>query len=200
MTYIMKKMGCLGYLIKNMYQMNYILRILVLALLVTGCTAPILFEDSQPSFKSGEVRFKKKYQGHYYDFADSSDLQIDEKSIRMDRFHLGETRMDTMFSISKTNVLKYYKGRYFLNYELDAGEWGLHIIDLKNDQLIFYCFDIPEELMSQEKFGVVKEIRNECGELVKIVVKPTRRGFSELMSEENMKSIVVFDKLSKQAK
>ncbi len=169
----------------------------LIASLLGGCAAPIFFETAQPSFKNPQSQFKNRFIGEYFDPIDSSGLIISEKSIRIDPYYFGESRLDTMFSISDKNVLKYYKKKYFLNYEFQEEDWGIHIIDLKKDKLTFYCFDIPEDIPYLKKFGTVKEVRNECGELVKIVLNPTKAGFSTLLKDENLESLVVYYKAGK---
>lgn len=172
--------------------------VLILVSCILGsCAAPIFFETSQPSFKREQSQFKSRFIGEYFDRVDSSGLIISKKSIRIEPYYFGTSRLDTMFSISTKNVLKYYKKRYFLNYKFDEGDWGLHIIDLKKDQLTFYCFNIPDDVTYLKKLGTIKEVRNECGELVKIVVNPTRAGFARLLDDENLESLVVYQKADK---
>jgi hypothetical protein len=61
---------------------------------------------------------------------DGSDVKIVNDSI----FYQKAIK-DTMFIISKLQVLKKYKGQYYLNYQLDDGLWTLKIIYQKQDTL-----------------------------------------------------------------
>ncbi|MEO9485219.1 MAG: hypothetical protein ABJG47_17300 [Ekhidna sp.] len=181
--------------------MKKLITVCGVAILVSGllssCAAPIFFETSQPSFKEPQYQFKNRFIGEYFDPIDSMGLIISEKSVRADPYYFGESRQDTIFSISEKNILKYYKKRYLLNYKFEEGDWGIHIMDLKGDQLTFYCFNIPDDISSLKNFGTVREVRNECGETVKMVVNPTRKGFAKLFADENLESLVVYQKVKK---
>ncbi|MEO9870606.1 hypothetical protein [Ekhidna sp.] len=171
--------------------------LILVSVLLGSCAAPILFETAQPSFKKSQNQFKTKFVGEYFDPIDSTGLIISSKSIRVDPYYFGESRLDTIFSISEDNILKYYKKRYLLNYKFDEEDWGIHIVDLKDDQLTFYCFNIPDDISSLKNLGTVREVKNECGETVKMVVNPTRKGFAKLFDDKNLKSLVVYQKVSK---
>lgn len=103
---------------------------------------------------------------------------------------------DTIFTVSAENVIKFYKKKYFLNYQDDDGYWLVNLMELKDNMLTFYCIVPPEGEEELEKLTAIQEVRNECGELVKIVLYPTRKGLKKLITEEYLLSLKTYYKIS----
>ncbi len=165
-------------------------------ILLAGCAPPIFFADAQPFFAKEEVKFKKKYRGEFIEILDSSRLMIYEEHILVDELGSQGT-IDTLFLISKENVLKAYKKKYYLNYRDPDGHWVVNMLDLKRDRLSLYCPNLPvEDKNALKEIGKVIELRDECDEVVKVIIEPTKKGFKELIQEENLIRLAEYRKIS----
>ncbi len=163
---------------------------------LSSCVAPIFFEESQPSFVEKEERFPEPYLGEYLNYEDSANLTILERTILIDADWTGNETPDTLFHLSNSNVLKHYKGKYFLNYKDLENDWALHLIELNGDMLSFYCLNLPEDEEKMEKFGSIRKKKDECDEVVKLVIRPTKKGFKKLLKKKNLIRISVYSKLN----
>lgn len=162
--------------------------------LLTRCAAPIFFQESQPAFVKQKDQFKSKFHGQYLDALDSASVVVSERTILIDPNWSENGGIDTLFTLSERNVLKYYKKKYFLNFKDQEGLWNLQLVELKDNDLIFYCFNVIEEEPGAEEINMV-EIRNDCGDLVKFVMNPTRKGMKQLIREENLQKLNVYTRV-----
>lgn len=168
---------------------------LTIFLSISGCVAPIYFNEPQPSFVDQEEGFPTSYLGRYLNYEDSTYVIIYEGMVLMEPDWFGDNRSDTLFNLSNENILKFYKGKYFLNYKDPDGDWALHLMELNNNMLSFYCFDLPEENDKIRKFGSVIEKKDDCGDIVKIIIKPTRKGFKKLIKRRNLERLSLYEKI-----
>lgn len=163
---------------------------------LSSCLAPVFFTESQPSFVKSETEFKKEYHGKYFNYEDSVHLTILSESILVDPHWFGEEKRDTLFSISETNVLKSHRGKYFLNYLDFDNSWALLLVRVDQDILSFYCLNLSNSDESIKKLGTVTEIRDECGDVVKTVFDPSKKGFKKLTKERNLIVLSLYQKIN----
>ncbi|MEP1096593.1 MAG: hypothetical protein ABJG78_15865 [Cyclobacteriaceae bacterium] len=171
---------------------------LLIGSLLVGCAPLIFFDESQPSFVKKEAKFKKRFLGEYANYQDSSVINVFDQSIWIRPDWFDEQRGDTLFRISENSILKYYKKKYFLNYKDIDGYWMLQLMDLKDEKLSFYCLTLPDSDEEMTELGTMMEIRNECGELVKVVMHPTRKGINQLIRDDNLDKLSEYHRIDDQ--
>ncbi|MEO9804925.1 MAG: hypothetical protein ABJF04_16835 [Reichenbachiella sp.] len=96
-----------------------------------------------------------------------------------------QERADTVFLISDCNILRQFKGKYYLNYkELDK-YWYLELMALeKGDKLIISTVYVEDIETLEEEVPLVK-IRDEKGVLVRVVLQPNKRQLKKLMRNKD---------------
>ena len=93
-------------------------------------------------------------------------------------FHKDYT--DTIFQLSKTNVLKKFKGYYFLNKLFDENNWEVKKVKLSKGKLTISAINSIEEVQNLEK--ITESSHDTISPVFKF--KPTKRQFKKFVKEE----------------
>jgi hypothetical protein len=102
---------------------------------------------------------------------------------------------DTVFSISDNNILRYYKGRYFLNYMERENDWKLIVLHKIRKNLSLYSFTLPDSLESLEKIMPLEMIKDNKGKVRKIILKPDKKQIKALLKGDNMAASKTYRKV-----
>lgn len=87
---------------------------------------------------------------------------------------------DTIFRLSKMNVLKKYKGYYFLNILFDEKNWETKKVKLSKGKLTISSINSIEEIQNLEKITAISH--DTISRVFKF--KPTKRQFKKFVKEE----------------
>lgn len=100
-------------------------------------------------------------------------------------------QIDTLFSISDQNVLKEFKGSYFLNKRKETGLWTLTRLEKKKEYLIFENINPTDSLL---KYDFAKKESNDTI-VQKYVLTPDQKGFKRLNRSEFFMNTKCFIKI-----
>lgn len=109
---------------------------------------------------------------------------IDIVSIVGDSIHFVWNIKDTLFSISPSNIAKYYKGSYFLNYTNDQLTWKLQRMDLSKKRLSIGMIMPNDSLFTAIQIENMSEVKNDTGLVVNYKMKPSKKELKKLIKEE----------------
>lgn len=88
---------------------------------------------------------------------------------------------DTLFEISSENVLRRFKGDYFLNYKKGQNNWKVRRLTLDKGGLYFSRVRLPEDIEKLKEITRLQEIKSDSGRVVGYKLNPTRKEFKRLM-------------------
>jgi len=111
-------------------------------------------------------------------------IRIEGDSIVM---HLND--IDTLFTIDKQNVLKKFKGYYFVNINIPTDNWEVKKLEISHGKLTLSDIS-PEEDMNQ-----LKIITESNQDTTPYILSPTRRQFKKFVRNEGFLDEEVFLKL-----
>jgi len=147
--------------------------VFIFALLLFSCKKPLAnFTEPQPTNTKNLSGFPKKIKGTYHNYEYGSDLIIDDQIILLkfqfkdtlnqkevlqlekendvistklndSLFIVNYTSTDTVFDFKKGNLLRKWKGHYFLNYQNEETNWEVKKMTYKSN--IVSISDIMEE-------------------------------------------------------
>jgi len=197
--------------------------LILLFIIISGCSPTVLFNSPQPAGKKNLVQFPPRYLGEYEAVDDTSFYLLEKNMIRqryildisvprteIDTSHdfilqgniiykpeSGEKfpvtfrndsvfgkyiTYDTTFVISDANILRRFKGYYFMNFKQDGDQWMVYKLKFTKGGTASLCGISKDEEMDQIKAIVpVEEIKNEKGENTKYIIKPAEGDFKKLI-------------------
>jgi hypothetical protein len=119
---------------------------ILITVVLTIFYACVTFTEPQPANTANLSIFPKKLQGKYLSLADSSILLIEDKIITRicDTDSISAT--DTVFQMNYDNVVRKYKGYFFLNIRYDKNSWGVSKMHLAKKQLVISSISTKEEI------------------------------------------------------
>lgn len=89
---------------------------------------------------------------------------------------------DTLFTISEYNVIRRFKGHYFLNRSREGRvTWSVDLLTLKKRKLSLSDINIPKDITSLEEITEIEKRVGPSGRLKGYKLKPTRRELNKLM-------------------
>ncbi len=98
--------------------------------------------------------------------------------------------IDTLFSISQTNILKRDKGYYFLNSKIGSNEWSVHILSIEKGLLtIGYIKDSSE-------IKLLKELSENTEDSTGYHFSPTQRQFESFVKQNGFRDRDTFYRIS----
>lgn len=122
------------------------------------------------------------------------DLKIGDKMIVQvidDTIYQGFYSVDTLFLISQTNVLKKYKGHYFLSSTFDTMTWEVKKLSLNKLNLVI------SRISGKEDLELLKEITETQTDTASFNFKPTQKQFKKFMKQNGFNDTEEFIRLKK---
>lgn len=120
------------------------------------------------------------------------DLEIGDKMIVHvigDTIYQGFHSVDTLFLISQNNVLKKYKGHYFLSTSFDKMTWEVKKLSLNKNKLVI------SRISAKEDLELLKEITETPADTTSYNFKPTQKQFKKFMKQDGFNDTEEFTKL-----
>lgn len=104
----------------------------------------------------------------------------------------------TLFKVSEKQLLRYYKGRYFLNYKVPGGLWELKIMQFNKEGILIIekAFGGMKNIQEIKESTAIAEIKNDSNKLKHYTLKPTKKELKELLKMDLRKSAERFRKIS----
>src|SRR5688572_2765240 len=96
---------------------------------------------------------------------------------------------DTLLNISAGDVLKKFKGQYFLNQRYGPNRWGVTSLAFRKGLLNIRTIETPEELVK------LKEITNTTTDSC-LIFDPTKKQFKQFMKQNGFGSEVTFYRIN----
>ena len=113
-------------------------------------------------------------------------IQIEGDSIVM---HVYES--DTLFAIDTENVLKKFKGYYFVSIKVSSDNWEVKELEFSHGKLTLSGISPKEDLEH------LKAITETTQDTVPYIFSPTRQQFKKFVREEGFRDSEVFMKIGK---
>ncbi len=88
---------------------------------------------------------------------------------------------DTVFEISNQQIIRKFKGHYFLNYEQTENNWSVRRLTLNRDELSFSKVRLPEDISELQEITEVEELKSDSGKVVSYRLNPTRKELKKLL-------------------
>ncbi len=106
---------------------------------------------------------------------------------------------DTLFQLSDNQLLRYFKGQYFLNYKEADDQWIVKTLNLNREGLLTLS-DIhggEDEIEKIKEMTPVEEITNEEGKVVDYKVQPTKKELKKILKSDVIQEGSRFQKIRK---
>lgn len=104
--------------------------------------------------------------------------------------------LDTIFSIEEGQVLRIFKGQYFLNQQQADGFWTVSLLSLDKNILTTKHIQVGETDIEKIKdVTTVEEIVNDEGKVVDYSVKPTRKEIKRILRSDIFSESSVYRKI-----
>lgn len=123
----------------------------------------------------------------------SNNKQVEEvllpQGIHVDRFD-GDTVyatlsvMDTVFAVSANDLLRYYKGAYFLNSTEDNFTWKVQRLQLNKEQLSLGMIMPDDSLFAVMPVQQKSMVKDDSGAVLSYQIKPTKKELKGLIKDE----------------
>lgn len=135
----------------------------------------VLTEEMIKTMKGVKVLRKHLY-------IDSLNLKLPVEMIG-DSIYAEMIKRDTLFTITKEQVLKSFRGHQILNKKLDDGKWEVIILSMDYDMnLVLSIATYPEDLNRLEEITPVKDLSR--GDTVQYQISPTVFEFDQILEEQ----------------
>lgn len=115
-----------------------------------------------------------------------SDNTKEKVIIRGDSIIQHFDEIDTLFSLSSDNILKKFKGHYFLSNRFSDNEWEVKKLNLQNGKLTI------GSISSQDDIKKLKEITESTSDSTSTKFTLTRRQFKKFINHEGFDEQVTF--------
>jgi len=105
---------------------------------------------------------------------------------------------DTIFKLSKDQILRYFKGIYFLNYREPSDIWNVKTMKLDNEGILILntIYGGEAEIKKIQDMTDVKEITDKEGRIVDYKVSPTRKELKEILKSDLFHEGIRFQKIN----
>ena len=173
--------------------------IIAIALLVVACD-PVLFEEPQPRKVKTISEIPEAMHGVYY-ANDGDSLIIGEKFI----VYILDAIIDRKpVYLSDSTILKYYKGRYFLNLWYDVDDehyWDLYLIDFVEDSNILNVYtmdpgDIVKLAKLQEITSKVRDLEDDEGDEYYLFA-PKKKHYKKIIADSVFTKMISFNRVAR---
>ena len=119
-------------------------------------------------------------------------------NIMGDTINISQTNVDTVFWISENQVLKKFKGSYFLNFKLDENFWDVTRLNLTKDTLLIGQISPSDTLL---RFDFVEKTEDfnpsDSTTTTEYFIKPSKKEFKKLMKPNSFKACACYFKTNK---
>ena len=88
---------------------------------------------------------------------------------------------DELFNISERQVLREYKGYYFLNYKDTNNFWKVKILKLEEDTLEFDFILRDDDMQNIRKITTVESQKDSTGESTQYFLDPSRKELRKIL-------------------
>ena len=132
-------------------------------------------------------------------------LYIESNELPLNVDFLGDTAVvsynykDTIFSISDEQLLRYFKGIYFLNYKQFENSWNVKTLSFNKEGML----TINKIYANEEDVEKIKDLTNivettdDEGTVIDYTVHPTRKELKEILKSNLFKEGKTFIKIRK---
>ena len=114
-------------------------------------------------------------------FADKWDVRV--MSIG-DSVYIYSSKDEQIFKISDLNILREYKGYYFLNYK-DSTFWKVKILKLYNDTLEFDYILTDDDIVNILGITNVESVKDTSEDVTKYYLKPSKRQLKKILKRRS---------------
>lgn len=103
---------------------------------------------------------------------------------------------DTVFYISDENILRRYKGYFFLNMRNEEKEWAVYRLKFRKDGSTSLCgISDEDEIERLKELTTVIEEKNDKDEVTKYIIKPEKEDFKQIIKEGHFRDCTEYRKL-----
>ena len=105
---------------------------------------------------------------------------------------------DTVFRITDVNILRKFKGYYFLNIRNNDEEWVVYKLKFRKDGGANLCgISQDDEIEQLKEITNVVEEQNDKGKVTKYIIKPEQGEFKNIVKEGHFKECTEYRKVRK---
>ena len=155
--------------------------------------APIIFDEPQPEGKNALSHFPKQLLGEYFCINDSATLIIERNIVKKLYTDLdtipNQIYIDTLFAFSNGDILKKWRGYYFLNESRQTNDWEVKKLKLKNGVITIGKISSAEEI---EKMEIITETIHDTSTAYK--VRPTKKQLKQFIKQNGFNDEEIFVK------
>jgi len=116
-----------------------------------------------------------------FTFADKWDVKV--MSIG-DSVYIYSSKDDQLFKISDENILREYKGYYFLNYK-DSTFWKVKILKMSNDTLEFDYILTDDDIVNILGVTKVETVKDTIEDVTKYYLEPSKRQLRKILNRRS---------------
>jgi len=103
---------------------------------------------------------------------------------------------DTVFLISDGNILRKYKGYYFMNIQNDENEWAVYKLKFRKDGFTSLCgISEDDEIEWLKEITTVIEEKNDKGKVTKYIIEPEKGEFKKIIKDGYFKDCTDYRKV-----
>jgi hypothetical protein len=135
--------------------------------------------------------------GGRYEIGKDSLIEISTKKAyrytsRNDTLEYYLPQTDTLFVVDNENLLRYYRGNYFLNYKISDKNWYVKKLSLEGTSaLILSEIKVPEDISLLKNHTRIEEV----GRVYQYLLDPTKAEFRKLLSNKGFSTSTRFKRL-----
>ena len=153
-----------------------------------ACKEPaVTFAETQPKNVSTLKDLPRKLYGIYYNGDDSTYLRISKTNVLkayIDSDTIpGQEFLDTILALNRGDVIKKYRGYYFLNIKRGTDDWEVKRMRLNNGVLSI------NEISSEDEVSKLEEITESRRDTIKpFKVRPSKKQFKKFLKNNGFSS------------
>jgi len=183
--------------------------ILITTFLLNSCEPSVTFDQPQPDNTRSLTSFPERMQGkylssdraavvtitdklltRYYEFEIEPDKDSTDESDKWVGVKQRVIRTDTLFNISADNILKKFKGYYFLNIHYGDNAWEVKKLSLKNGLLKIGSISEKGDIQK------LKELTETAADTISTHFSLTRPQFKELVNDKGFADEETFTRMN----
>ena len=90
---------------------------------------------------------------------------------------------DTVFQLADDQLIRKYKGDYFLNYQRETNNWKVRKLTLKKDKLTFSRLKVKKNLEQLEQITEIEIMESDSGQVTGYKLQPSKKQLRKLMKQ-----------------